>query len=272
LPNIFKHFLGPIQSYAFPAAEELMVDDPTLPPDSEQENTPPDGAPEGADDRQGDLPEDSEAASLFSYARVQAEEIVAQARRESEQILEDARQQAAQQAQEALAAAKEEGFRQGYAEGLTKAQAEGKAAEEERLRQYAQQVGDFLEQATQAREELLEQAHSELCDLSVAVAEKIIHVSLKSSREVILQMIRMATQRLRRREWVHIYVGGYDAKQLSQITPELTASLAGLSDHIKVIPMVNDEAGTCIIEMPDEIIDASASTQLQNIREILRNG
>ena len=29
------------------------------------------------------------------------------------------------------------------------------------------------------------------------------------------------------------------------------------------------ESGTCIIEMPDEIVDASASTQLDNLRTIL---
>ena len=31
----------------------------------------------------------------------------------------------------------------------------------------------------------------------------------------------------------------------------------------------DDEAGTCIIEMPDEIIDASAATQIHNIRSML---
>ena len=70
----------------------------------------------------------------------------------------------------------------------------------------------------------------------LAVAEKIIHVSLKSSREVVARMIQMATEKLKRREWVHIYVGGCEARELAQITPELTASLAGLSDHIKLIP------------------------------------
>ena len=57
-----------------------------------------------------------------------------------------------------------------------------------------------------------------------------------------------------------------------RLRPELTASLAGLSDHIKLIPMADDESGTCIIEMPDEIIDASASTQLNNIRDVLSGG
>ena len=123
-----------------------------------------------------------------------------------------------------------------------------------------------------SREELLDRAQDELCDLSIAVAEKVIHVSLKSSREVILRMVQMATERLRRREWVRIYIGGCDSKELAQIAPELTASLAGLSDHIKLIPMADDESGTCIIEMPDEIIDASASTQLDNLKDILRGG
>ena len=33
--------------------------------------------------------------------------------------------------------------------------------------------------------------------------------------------------------------------------------------------LFRSESGTCIIETPDEIIDASAATQLNNIRSIL---
>ena len=64
-------------------------------------------------------------------------------------------------------------------------------------------------------------------------------------------------------------MAGCEARTLAQITPELMSSLASVSDHVKIIPMNDDEPGTCIIEMPDEIIDASASTQLANIRELL---
>ena len=58
--------------------------------------------------------------------------------------------------------------------------------------------------------------------------------------------------------------------QTRQLTPQFVA--AGLSDHIKLIPMADDELGTLIIEMPDEIIDASASTQMNNIRDVLKSG
>ena len=60
-----------------------------------------------------------------------------------------------------------------------------------------------------------------------------------------------------------------DSKNLALSIPELTASLGHLSDRVRIIPMIDDESGTCIIEMPDEIIDASVSTQLENIREIM---
>ena len=277
MPNIFKHFLKPeVDDYSFPLAEEIPVEDeprealepeecvPEPPPEKKEEETDC-GEQPGPDPAQG-------AAAMFSYARVQAEAIVAQAKRQGEAMLEEYRQNGEQQAQRLREEAQQEGFRQGYADGLIKAQAQSQAKLDEQLQQQANQVREFLQQATQAREELLEKTQEELCDLSIAVAEKVIHISLKSSREVILRMVQMAAERLRRREWVRIYIGGCDTRELAQIAPELTASLAGLSDHIKLIPMANDESGTCIIEMPDEIIDASASTQLDNLKDILRGG
>ena len=56
---------------------------------------------------------------------------------------------------------------------------------------------------------------------------------------------------------------------VAQSDPSLTAALSCLSDHIKIVPMRDAETGTCIVEMPDEIIDASASTQLENIRSVI---
>ena len=278
MPNILKHFLGQVSDYVFPEAEDLKLDDQPqedVPPqeddrEPEQEAQPPEAAPPEQESPEADAGAD--AAALFTYARVQADEIVAQARRDGEALLEQYRSQAEQEAQETREAARQEGYRQGYADGMKKARVEGAAAMESQRREEQQEVRTFLEEATRAREDLMEKVQDELCDLSIAVAEKIIHISLKSSREVIARMIQMATERLKRREWVRIYVGGCDARELAQIAPELTASLAGLSDHIKLIPLADDESGTCIIEMPDEIIDASVSTQIHNLRDILHGG
>ena len=116
---------------------------------------------------------------------------------------------------------------------------------------------------------MLLQTQDELLDLCIAVAEKIIRVSLRSSSDVIVRMIQSATERMKRQEWVHIYISGCDTRSMAQISPALTSALGSLSQHIKIVPMGDDEGGTCIVETPEEIVDASVSTQLSNIRDVL---
>ena len=135
--------------------------------------------------------------------------------------------------------------------------------------QYAQLQAELI--LKQAREEMLLQSREELLDLCLAVAEKVVRVSLRSSRDVVVRMIQAATERLKRQEWVHIYISGCDAKGAAQISPALTTALGALSQHVKIVPMGDDESGTCIVETPEEIIDASVSTQMSNIRDILRD-
>ena len=263
LPNIFKNFLRPTATkYVLPDADEIQLEEdvPAPPPPSED-------APDGEPPREPEQPDEDQQA--ISFAQIQAEKILENAREQAEELLQARRAAAEAEIQEELAQARENGYRQGYAEGLTQGQVEGRRQMEEQRREQAQQVQDFLDRATQAREALIDQTKDELRDLSIAVAEKVIHISLKSSGEVIARMIQSATEKHKRREWVHIYLADCDAKNLTQAAPELTTALAGLSDHIKIIPLSDDEAGTCIIEMPDEIIDASASTQLKNIRDLI---
>ena len=274
MPNIFKRFLQPNASdFVFPDVEELVEEEPADTA-GEQEGEPEESAPEA---------EEKDTPSAVDFAQIQAEKILEDARRQAEDYLVRRQMEAEQEAEQVRQQAQSEGYRQGYAEGLrpfenrvfVKAEGlrqpgvEGQAELQKQREQQAEELQAFLEKATAAREELLRETRGELCELSLAIAEKVIHVSLNSSSEVVARMIQVATEKLKRREWVHIYVGGCAAKEVSAITPELMTALAGLSDHIKIIPLSDDEAGTCIIEMPDEIIDASASTQLKNIRDLI---
>lgn len=278
LPNIFKNFLHPpITSYIFPDVDKLEIEpeeteEEKLAFDQDLEEVPMEEEEQEEEQDEETARQLREAKERISFAEIQAEKILEDARQQAQAMMEECRKRAEEEAQQAKEQAHEEGYRQGYMDGMKKAEIEGQAKLQEQLEQQSEEVRSFLEKASMAKEQMLEQTKSDMCDLSIAVAEKIIHISLKSSQEVIARMIQMATEKLKRREWVHIYVGGCEAKQLAQITPELNSALAGLSDHVKIIPMTNDEMGTCIIEMPDAIIDASVSTQVNNIREMLNNG
>lgn len=267
LPNIFKSFLRPVAAdYVLPNADDILLEEA-----KESSKPQEEGQDSALKTEEEKTTEQGEEQQVIRFAQVQAEEILNNAKQQAEEWIASRQAEAEEEVKQQKEQARGEGFRQGYGEGLEKARIESQRQLAEQLEEQARQVQDFLEKATEAREEMLRQTQGELKDLSIAVAEKVIHISLKSSVEVIARMIQAATEKLKRREWVHIYLADSDARTITQAAPELITALAGLSDHIKFVPMADDEAGTCIIEMPDEIIDASAATQLSNIRELLRD-
>ena len=289
--NILKGFLNPVvEEYRFPDTEELQMEEAASLPDFSEEEELPE-APPGVETEQGydeyDEPqppaeaeaEESDGAAVrqpeaggpVQYAQLQAELLLKQAREEAEQIVADARAAAKEEQEVIRAGARDEGYREGYAQGISKAMEDAVRDREETARRLESEVQAFLEKAGMAREEMIQQSRDELLDLCIAVAEKVVRVSLKSSSEVIVRMIQTATERLKRQEWVHIYISGCDTKGMAQVSPALTTALGALSQHVKIIPMGDDEGGTCIVETPEEIIDASVSTQMGNIRDLLRD-
>ncbi len=282
--NILKGLLDP-EAYRFPDTAELAEEEELLPagPGGEEE---PEGAPlpdveeapEPEEDseapppgRAADSPPPPETGGPVQYAQLQAELILRQAREEAEELLAGARAAAKAEQEEIRMGARDEGYREGYAQGISKAVEDAERDREAVAERMEKEVQAFLEKADMAREEVLLQAQDELLDLCIAVAEKVVRVSLRSSSEVIVRMIQTATERLKRQEWVHIYISGCDTKGIAKISPALTTALGALSQHVKIIPMGDDEGGTCIVETPEEIIDASVSTQMTNIRDLLRD-
>lgn len=267
MPNVFKAFsrAKAVESYRFPDADELVVDSEPEPGE--------DAVPEAQSQEESELPEEPETEpeelNPVSYAQLQAEKILEEARAQAEQIKQKAELDAQLKAQEVFAKASDDGYRDGYGQGMSKAMEEGARERELQAAVLEQEVSEFLEKAGAELDRHMDSFVPDLRDLALAVAEKVVCVSLKSSADVISRMIQTAIDKRKRREWVHIYIAECDAKRLTQMPASLTKALSALSDRVRIIPMADDESGTCIIEMPDEIIDASAATQMHNLRTIL---
>ena len=300
MPNIFKRFMKPAAvNYVFMDANELTDDDEALAGEAAAETLTDfdsafdadfdedfaadfDGAFEHVEGpaRVGQeqtaetepAPEEEERpATPVDFARVQAEAILAAARLEAEQIKAQALKDAEAEVHELYRAARADGYNGGFTEGMAAAMSEAQAEIARQAEAQGAEVKRFLDDATHRRDLILQDTKEDLRDLALAVAEKVIRISLKSSGDILLRMIETATEKHRRCEWVQIYIADCDTKNIALSTPELTAALGHLSNRIRIIPMADDESGTCIIEMPDEIIDASVSTQMDNIREVIQN-
>lgn len=299
MPNIFKRFMKPAAvDYVFTDANELTDDDEALAGEAAVDALTGFDSAFDADfdedfaaDFDGDFehvegparvgqeqtaetepaPEEERPATPVDFARVQAEAILAAARLEAEQIKEQALKDAEAEVHELYRAARADGYNGGFTEGMAAAMSEAQAEIARQAEAQGAEVKRFLDDATHRRDLILQDTKEDLRDLALAVAEKVIRISLKSSGDILLRMIETATEKHRRCEWVQIYIADCDTKNIALSTPELTAALGHLSNRIRIIPMADDESGTCIIEMPDEIIDASVSTQMDNIREVIQN-
>ena len=196
-----------------------------------------------------------------------ASEILAQARREAEEVLAKAREEAEVLRQEA----REKGREEGYEAGMEQGRADSEALYEQEVETFQKNAADFMDTIRREKDEVREKYLDDLKRVVLAIAEKVIHTSLKSSENIIHRMIIAATDKLKKTEWAKIYINKCDAKITMNTDVEFLNALSHLSDNVKIVAMDNEEEGICIIELPEEIIDASVSTQLENIKDILNN-
>jgi flagellar assembly protein FliH len=271
LPNIFKRFSSAnlnVEPYQFPDESEIVFEDETL---MEEEEPEPENFGEEVETPPA-AEKPPEEPNPIDFAMLQAEAILVDAHRQAQDIIDKAKAQAEEEAKDIKAAAQEKGRLEGYAQGMEQAQQESKAAREKQAQELENDVVRYLGQVSQTVDRYLDEHVNELSEIAMAVAEKVVCVSLKSSSQVISRMIQKAVDKRKRREWARIYIAQCDVSKLAQVPTELAQALAELSDRVRIVPVAGDESGTCIIEMPDEIVDASASTQLSNLRGIVTGG
>lgn len=200
-------------------------------------------------------------------AEIAAAQVLGDAEEKARQIIKEAREQAEILRKKAF----EEGRKEGEQDGFKAAYEQHKEVMDQELRAYQQRFADALRDVGIQKERILEKNIDDLKNISLSIAEKVIHTSIRSSEEVIKRMILAATEKLKKRQWAKIYITKSNIGVSMEVDSELLDSLSHLSDNVKIITMNNGDEGTCIIELPDEVIDASVGTQLENIKDILNN-
>ncbi len=189
----------------------------------------------------------------------------------SAEITDKAREEAETIRAEAKEAGHQEGYDAGFSEGYKKAYEDHKAELDLQIEEFQAAMKATIERVTEEKDKILERYMDDLKKITLTIAEKIIQTSLKSSGEIIKRMIAAAAGKLKKTQWVKIYVSQKDAGMMIQGDAGLLNELSHISGNIKIIAMDHAEDGTCIIELPEEIIDVSVNTQIENIKGILNN-
>jgi flagellar assembly protein FliH len=167
---------------------------------------------------------------------------------------------------EALRAAEQRAWieQAAYARGL----AEGRAQADAELAHLVQGLGEAVAELTRFRRSMLERYQSELLDLSLEVARKVVDRELEQHPEHWIGIIREGVQRALDRDHIRIRV----AAPLYAFLREHLAELRGELDGVKELDLLEDPAlpvTGCVVETSYGDLDLGVDSQITTIRTAL---
>lgn len=155
--------------------------------------------------------------------------------------------------------------KEGYEEGLLKASSQtGKALA--LMQEELCEIRGTLKQNMEA-------LNGELIELSLAMAEKILHKHIEEDENELQELARAVVMSEKDKKHISLRVSDHMMQLIDRMDQELEPVRERYQNTIKVkgVPM---PPGTCRVETEDGIIDASVDVQLENLREqleLLRN-
>ena len=192
------------------------------------------------------------AAVIKADAQTEADNIIARAKSEAAQIVSDAEAERDRLRNEAETTGYDKGHQEGYEKGV---------AEVERL---IDRMHTILEQVMKRREEILADTESQIVELVILMARKVIKILSENQKNVVMANTMAALKKVKTRGEVTLRVNLEDVK----LTSEHAQDFIGHVENIKGITVLEDstvERGGCIVETDFGAIDARISSQLQEL-------
>lgn len=193
-----------------------------------------------------------QAAIIKADAENEAANIIEKAKAEAEQIISDAQAERDRQRNDAY----QEGFDQGHKEGYEKG-----VAEVDRL---VERMHKILEAVMQRRDEILQDTESQIVELVILMARKVIKILSENQKNVIMANTLAALKKVRTRGEVTLRVNLEDVKLTTEHVDEFIQHVENVQD-ITVLEDSSVEKGGCIVETDFGSIDARISSQLTEL-------
>lgn len=193
-----------------------------------------------------------QAAIIKADAEREADAIIQKAKNEAAQIVADAQAEREKQKNDAY----NEGFEAGHKEGFDKG-----SAEVDRL---IERMHKMLDAVMQRREEILSDTESQIVELVILMARKVIKILSENQKNVIMANTLAALKKVKTRGEVTLRVNLEDVKLTTANVDEFIKHV----ENIKGITILEDssvERGGCIVETDFGAIDARISSQLTEL-------
>lgn len=230
----------------------------------QMQQTTEEGFVEGIDPFQvAQLTEDNEesAEQVSNEVLQQEQEILRTAKEEAEEILSDANKQA----DDIRVRAEEEGYNDGHAKGLMKAQEEIEQQKQELARHYQELESKLNADYTGQKEQL----ETELVNVLTDIYSHVLGISLQDQEDLILNLLRKTMAQMDSSNHYIIHVSHEDIMSLKEAKEELSKASGIPADHMEIIEDNTVGNNGCMIESDFGIFDCGLDTQLNLLRKQL---
>lgn len=163
-----------------------------------------------------------------------------------------------------IQSAEQESYKNGLSDGVRK----GRELQITEAKQALQAMAGIVKESSTLKKSILENAEQQIIQLSLAIAERVIHLEVTTNREVIRGVLKEAIKNISDRENMKIRVHPQDYHYMLEIKSDF---LQGF-DGVKNIVFEEDEAilrGGAIIETLCGEVDARLDQQYNEIKKTL---
>ena len=178
---------------------------------------------------------------------------------EVEEIIQDPLQE--ESYQEKLARMEKEAYQKGFEQG----QRDGLSLEEKQMGEKAKQLETIFVGLNDLKAQIYHETESELLQMSILMAKKIIREEIKTDGGIIRNTIQAALKFLVDKQHIRIRLNPEDMEETRKLLPELAAKTKGGQ-----FQMVEDhaiESGGCILETGFGRINATIEDQLGELEK-----
>ncbi|TBL77726.1 FliH/SctL family protein [Paenibacillus thalictri] len=203
-----------------------------------------------------------------SYADQQVRDAMEEAARIREQADAEIREwwdQRRSQDSQHVETSKQNGFDQGYAAGLAQAEQQVKL----QFKDLIDQAKAILEQSYRLKEQTIQESEPFLIELSCAIAEKIVARQLTLEPEWTLELVQSILTRRKEKGIITLCVSPLHFAYIQDAKEELVLHIDSQAE-LQIIPDASVTDHGCVVRSSFGSIDARVDTQLQEIKNALR--
>lgn len=201
-----------------------------------------------------------ETEKILEDCRVESEDLIKEIKRKAEIDAEDARKAGYE---EGLDSGKEEGYKAGFNKAKEEVSKELRVLNNNKIKE----LTDMIVYVEERKKDTVAMYESKITDMALMIAEKILKKQIDEDSDYLKSIIMDVVDDYKNISWIKIYLSEFEKSRDIEADNKIIEGLQSISKDVSIIYQEGKERGTCIIETPDNITDASVGEQLENLKD-----